>query len=116
MIASMASAQEDYLDESRVYNGIGQIENSNRNYFNNEGWFTTWNNLSGWYPDVLLNNQEAKSYLKRALNSREVYRRFDELNYKKQNKTLSYNDIENFNRMIDDIIWREIDRMYPPQR
>ena len=113
--AIVANAQDvDYLDENRVYNGIGQIENSNRNYFTNEGWYTTWNTLSAWYPDVLLNNQHAKNQLKRALNSRQIYQRFDDLNYKKQNKSLRFSDIDAFNKMVEDIIWREIDRMYPP--
>lgn len=117
MLVTMVQAQDvDYLDENRVYNGISQIENSNRNYFTNEGWFTTWNTLSGWYPDVLVNNQDAKYYIKRALNSRTVYERFDELNYRKQNKTIRYSDIDAFNRLVSDIIWREIDRLYPPQR
>ena len=99
-----------------MQNGIQQIENANYNYFSNAGWYSTWNTLSAWYADVILTNQEAKGYLQQALNSREVYQRFDELNYLKQNGSLRNGQIADFNDYIEKIIWREIDRMYPPEQ
>lgn len=114
--ADAQQQQEDLLDERRVQNGIQQIENANYNYFSNAGWFSTWNTLSSWYADVILTNQEAKGYLQQALNSREVYQRFDELNYLKQNGSLRNGQIADFNDYIEKIIWREIDRMYPPEQ
>lgn len=106
--------QEDVLDEQRVNNGIQQIENSNYNYFTNEGWHTTWGTLNNWYVETLVNNQEAKNYIRQAINARAVYDRFNDLEYKKVNKTITYSDIDNFNRYVVDIIWKEIDRLYPP--
>lgn len=114
--ADAQQQQEDLLDERRVQNGIQQIENANYNYFSNAGWYSTWNTLSSWYADVILTNQEAKGYLQQALNSREVYQRFDELNYLKQNGSLRNGQIADFNDYIEKIIWREIDRMYPPEQ
>ncbi len=109
-----AFAQDDVLDERRVDEGIRQIENSNYNYFTNEGWETTWGNLSSWYTDVLVNNQEAKRYIKMAINSRAVYDMFNDLNYRKKERTIRYSDIDAFNKYIAEIIWREIDHLYPP--
>lgn len=114
--ADAQQQQEDLLDERQVQNGIQQIENANYNYFSNAGWYSTWNTLSAWYADVILTNQEAKGYLQQALNSREVYQRFDELNYLKQNGSLRNGQIADFNDYIEKIIWREIDRMYPPEQ
>lgn len=110
----VAHAQDDVLDEQRVDNGIRQIENSNYNYFTNEGWETTWGNLSSWYPDVLVNHPEAKRYIRDVINSRAVYDRFNDLNYRKKTKSIRYSDIDEFNRFVVEAIWREIDRLYPP--
>ena len=114
-LAANAMAQgTEVLDERRVSDGIRQIGNANFNYFTNEGWSSTWNTLNSWYADVLVNNQEAKSYIMHALNERAVYDRFNELNFKKQNHQIKYGDIDAFNRYIEAIIWAEIDKLYPP--
>ena len=98
LVSFAAQAQNDYLDEQFVNNGIRQIQESNYNYFTNEGWDTSWGSLSSWYADVLVTNQEAKNYLKHSLNMRAVYDRFNELNYRKHQRTLRYSDIDAFNR------------------
>ncbi len=105
---------QDELDERRVDEGIRQIEQSNYNYFRNEGWYTAWNTLSGWYADVVLTNEEAKARLKRAMGSREIYRYFDDLNYKKQAGNLNMDEVDRFNAYLEKLIWRQIDMMYPP--
>ena len=114
LVSFAAQAQNDYLDEQFVNNGIRQIQESNYNYFTNEGWDTSWGSLSSWYADVLVTNQEAKNYLKHSLNMRAVYDRFNELNYRKHQRTLRYSDIDAFNRYLANVIWAEIDRLYPP--
>lgn len=115
LVSVLANAQEvDVLDEQRVDNGIRQIENSTYNYFTNKGWNTSWSSLNSWYADVLVNNPQAKDYIMQAINSRPVYDRFNDLNYRKQSGYLTDADIDNFNRFLVDVIWAEIDRLYPP--
>ncbi|MBQ0030149.1 MAG: hypothetical protein MJZ24_07705 [Paludibacteraceae bacterium] len=111
---SVSAQETDILDEGRVERGLQQISQANSNYFTNEGWSSTWMTLNAWYVDVLLNNQEAKAYLSQVINSKDVYDRFNDLNYKKQNKTIRYSEIDEFNSYLRKVIWAEIDRLYPP--
>ncbi len=102
------------FDQRRYDNGLQQIAEHNRNYFRNQGWIeNNWHQLSSWYPDVLLINNEEKAYVADAICSPKIKSRFAALNrIKKDGGLPTLREVEDFNLMLWDEIDAVVNRMY----
>ncbi|MCQ2188909.1 MAG: hypothetical protein MJZ00_03185 [Paludibacteraceae bacterium] len=114
LFCGLSSIFAQGFDQNRYDNGLQQIAEANRNYFRNQGWIeNNWYQLSNWYPDVLLINNEEKAFVAKAICSEPVMRRFAALNRIKKDGALpTLREVEDFNRMLWDIIDAAVDNLY----
>lgn len=107
LFCGLASISAQGFDQRRYDAGLEQIAEANRNYFRNQGWIeNNWYQLSNWYPQVLLIDNEEKAYLAKVICSDKIMNRFAALNrIKKDGGLPTPREVEDFNRMM----WDEID-------
>ena len=107
LFCGLASISAQGFDQNRYDNGLQQIAEANRNYFRNQGWIeNNWYQLSNWYPDVLLIDNEEKAYIAKVICSDKIMSRFATLNRIKKDGALpTLREVEDFNLML----WDEID-------
>ena len=107
LFCGLASISAQGFDQNRYDNGLQQIAEANRNYFRNQGLIeNNWYQLSNWYPDVLLIDNEEKAYIAKVICSDKIMSRFAALNRIKKDGALpTLREVEDFNLML----WDEID-------
>ena len=112
LFCGLASISAQGFDQNRYDNGLQQIAEANRNYFRNQGWIeNNWYQLSNWYPDVLLIDNEEKAYIAKVICSDKIMSRFAALNRIKKDGALpTLREVEDFNLML----WDEIDAAVAP--